>query len=170
MVGHDAARRCRYTRRMDDIAPQEVRYPDLKPGHAVPPDLKAEGWKPVPAKDYPAMIGPFLARRAGDGWEYAFLPEQRHLNLGGVVHGGMLMSFMDDVLGMTVWEAAGRRPVTTVQLNNHFIAPGRLGVLVTGRGEIMRVTKSVVFVRGMLSAEGRTLVHGDGVWKILGSA
>ncbi|MFC7539986.1 hypothetical protein ACFQU2_11710 [Siccirubricoccus deserti] len=59
----------------------------------------------MPAKDYPAMVGPFLARRAGDAWEYAFLPEQRHLNIGGVVHGGMLMSFMDDVLGMTVWKA-----------------------------------------------------------------
>ena len=57
------------------------------------------------------MIGPFLARRAGEGWEYGFLPEQRHLNIGGVVHGGMLMSFVDDVLGMTVWEAAGRKPV-----------------------------------------------------------
>jgi acyl-coenzyme A thioesterase PaaI-like protein len=154
---------------MTDIAPPEARLPDLKVSDVIAPELKAVGWKPVPAKDYPAMIGPFFARRAGEGWEYAFLPEQRHLNIGGVVHGGMLMSFMDDVLGMTVWEAAGRKPVTTVQLNHHFIAPGRLGELVVGRGEVLRATRSVVFIRGTLSAGGRTLVHGDGVWKILGS-
>jgi len=155
---------------MTDAAPQEVRYPDLKPAHAAPPDLKAQGWKPVPAKDYPAMIGPFFARRAGEGWEYAFLPEQRHLNIGGVVHGGMLMSFVDDVLGMTVWEAAARKPVTTVQLNNHFIAPGRLGDLIIGRGEVLRATRSVVFIRGTLTQGDKVLTHADGVWKILGSS
>ena len=154
---------------MDDIAPQEARYPDLKVATAIPPELKAAGWKPVPAKDYPAMIGPFLARRAGEGWEYGFLPEQRHLNIGGVVHGGMLMSFVDDVLGMTVWEAAGRKPVTTVQLNNHFIAPGKLGGLIFGRGEVLRATRSVVFIRGMLMQGDKVLTHADGVWKILGS-
>src|SRR3712207_8296997 len=51
------------------------------------------------------------------GRRYGFVAEARHINLGGVVHGGMLMSFADDVLGMTVWEAAGRKPCTTVQLN-----------------------------------------------------
>ena len=30
-------------------------------------DLAAAGWKPMPAEDYPALIGPFLARRDGDG-------------------------------------------------------------------------------------------------------
>jgi acyl-coenzyme A thioesterase PaaI-like protein len=154
---------------MPDIAPQEARFPDLKVSDTIAPELKAAGWKQVPARDYPAMIGPFLARCAGGAWEYAFLPEQRHLNIGGVVHGGMLMSFMDDVLGMTVWEAAGRKPVTTVQLNHHFIAPGKLGELVVGRGEVLRATRSVVFVRGTLTSGDRTLVHGDGVWKILGS-
>jgi acyl-coenzyme A thioesterase PaaI-like protein len=154
---------------MNDIAPPERRFPDLKADHAIAPELKAAGWKPVPARDYPAMIGPFLARHAGEGWEYAFLPEQRHLNIGGVVHGGMLMSFVDDVLGMTVWEAAGRKPVTTVQLNNHFISPGKLGELIIGRGEVLRATRSVVFIRGMLTQGDKVLTHADGVWKILGS-
>jgi len=154
---------------MTDIAPPERRFPDLGPPEPVPPDLKAEGWKSVPARDYPAMIGPFMARRAGEGWEYGFRVEQRHLNIGGVAHGGMLMSFMDDVLGMTVWEAAGRKPVTTVQLNHHFIAPGKLGELLVGRGEVLRATRTVVFIRGLLTAGDRTLVHADGVWKILGT-
>src|SRR3954467_1904557 len=101
---HDAAQQFGYIRGMNDISPPEARFPGLQTA-VIPHSLKAEGWKPVPSKDYPAMIGPFLARRDGAAWEYAFLPEQRHLNIGGVVHGGMLMSFMDDVLGMTVWES-----------------------------------------------------------------
>ena len=130
-------------------------------------DLAAAGWKTMPANDYPALIGPFLARREGDGWRYGFVAEQRHLNKGGVVHGGMLVSFADDALGAAVWEAVGRRPVTTVQLNTQFIAPVRLGEFVEMRAEVLRRTRTVVFVRGVLGVGGRTAVHADGVWKIL---
>jgi uncharacterized protein (TIGR00369 family) len=133
-------------------------------------DLAAGGWKTVPAEDYPALIGPFLARRDGDGgWRYGFVAEQRHLNKGGVVHGGMLMSFADDALGMTVWQSVGRRPVTTVQLNTQFVSPVRLGEFVEVRAEVLRATRTVVFVRGVVEVSGRAVVHADGVWKILGT-
>ena len=97
------------------------------------------------------------------------MAEQRHLNMGGVVHGGMLMSFADDALGMTVWQAVGRRPCTTVQLNTQFVSPVRLGELVEVRAEVLRATRTVVFVRGVVEVAGRTVVHADGVWKILGT-
>ena len=132
-------------------------------------DLAAAGWKPMPSSDYPAMIGPFLARREGGGWRYGFVAERRHLNLGGVVHGGMLMSFADDALGATVWQAVGRKPCTTVQLSTQFVSPVRLGELVEVRAEVLRATRTVVFVRGVLEVAGRTVVHADGVWKILGA-
>ena len=132
-------------------------------------DPLAHGWKPMPAEGYPAMIGPFLAKREATGWRYGFTVEARHLNLGGVTHGGMLMSFADDALGMTVWEAAGRKPCTTVQLSHQFIAPARLGDFVEGQAEVMRATRTLVFVRGMLSVGGRSILHADGVWKILGT-
>ena len=139
----------------------------MPPDDAAPSDLAAAGWKPMPAEDYPALVGPFLARREGGGWRYGFVAEQRHLNKGGVVHGGMLVSFADDALGATVWEAVGRQPVTTVQLNTQFIAPVRLGEFVEMRAEVLRRTRTVVFIRGVLGVGGRTVVHADGVWKIL---
>lgn len=140
---------------------------------AEPPfDPRAAGWKPLPAEDYPALIGPFWARREPGEvkrWRYGFLAEKRHANIGGVVHGGMLMSFADDMLGMAVWESAGRKPCTTVQLNTHFISPARIGEFVESRAEVMRATRTVVFVRGMLVVGDRTVVSADGVWKILGA-
>lgn len=134
------------------------------------PDPLAAGWRPIPGMDgYPALIGPFLARREGETWGYGFLAEPRHLNKGGVVHGGMLMSFADDVLGMTAWEAVGRQPCTTVQLNTQFVAPARTGELVEGRAEVLRRTRTLLFMRGTLAVGDRTVVHADGVWKILGA-
>ena len=139
--------------------------PDDAP--AAPASLPA-GWKIMPAEDYPALIGPFLARREGAGWRYGFVAEQRHLNRGGVVHGGMLMSFADDALGATVWQSVGNKPCTTVQLSTQFVSPVRLGELVEVRAEVLRATRTVVFVRGVLEVGGRAVVHADGVWKILG--
>lgn len=128
-------------------------------------------WAPVRQGGYPALIGPFLFRRDPAGTlVFAFVAEARHLNLGGVVHGGMLTSFADDVLGMSVWEAAGRRACTTVQLNMHFIAPAREGDRIEGQAEILRITRSVVFVRGTLRCGDRLIAAADGVWKLLGTA
>lgn len=139
---------------------------------AAPPfDPATAGWKRLRPDGYPALIGPFWFRRdaEGSGFRYGFTAEARHLNMGGVVHGGMLMSFADDVLGMTVWEAAGRKPCTTVQLSTQFIAPVKLGEFVEGKAEVLRTTRSVVFVRGLVAVGDRTIVHADGIWKILGA-
>ncbi|MDN3564655.1 PaaI family thioesterase [Paeniroseomonas aquatica] len=141
------------------------------PDDMTPFDPATTGWKRMQPDGYPGLIGPFWFKRDADGggFRYGFTAEARHLNLGGVVHGGMLMSFADDVLGMTVWEAAGRKPCTTVQLSTQFIAPVKLGDYVVGRAEVLRTTRSVVFVRGLVSVGDRTIVHADGIWKILGA-
>ncbi|CAA9213625.1 MAG: hypothetical protein AVDCRST_MAG27-15 [uncultured Craurococcus sp.] len=132
-------------------------------------DPASAGWKAMRPEGYPALIGPFWYKREEGGFRYGFPAEARHLNLGGVVHGGMLMSFADDVLGMTVWEAAGRKPCTTVQLSTQFISPARAGEFVEGRAEVLRSTRSVVFVRGLVMVGDRTVIHADGIWKILGT-
>ncbi len=128
----------------------------------------SEGWKPLRTGGFPGLVGPYLSRREGTGWSYGFTAEARHLNVGGVVHGGALIAFADETLGMTLWEAAGRRALTTVQLNTHFIAPVREGEFVTLRAEVLRRTRTLLFVRGLLCVEDRMVAALDGVWKILG--
>ena len=64
---------------------------------------------------------------------------------------------------------AGRKPCTTVQLSTQFISPARIGDFVEGRAEVLRATRTVVFVRGLLTVGDRTVVSAEGVWKILGA-
>ena len=45
----------------------------------------------------------------------------------------------------------------------------RLGEFVEVGAEVLRATRTVVFVRGTLEVAGRAVVHADGVWKILGT-
>ena len=129
------------------------------------------GWKLIRAgidTDFSALIGPFWARREDAGWTYAFRAEPRHANPRGVIHGGMLMSFADQALSLLAWEAAGRRPCATVGLNNQFIAAAKPGDWIVARGRVVRRTRSLVFMQGILSVNDGEILSADGIWKLLG--
>lgn len=122
------------------------------------------------ADGFSVLIGPLLSRREGEHWVHGIAIERRHLNARGVVHGGLIASLADQALGMTVWDAVGRQPCATVQLNVQYVTAGRDGDFLTVRSEMIHVTRSVVFVRGLVAAGERTVAMADGVWKRLGSA
>ena len=127
------------------------------------------GWSPrSAATGFPELVGGFWSRRDGDGWRYAVLPGERHVNNRGVVHGGLLLTFADHALGLTVWERAGRRPCATAQLNMQFVDAAQPGELLELDAEIVRMARSLVFVRGTIRAGERTVATVDGIWKLLG--
>lgn len=115
------------------------------------------------------FVGPLYQQQVSDtDWTFWFTPEQRHLNGGGAVHGGMLMSFADHVLGKIVWEAVDQQPCVTMSLNCDFVAGGKLGEKIEGSAQITRKTRSVIFVKGELTQGGRTVMTASGIWKLIG--
>jgi uncharacterized protein (TIGR00369 family) len=130
-------------------------------------DPAAEGWAPRAPIGFSGLTGPLWSRPEGDGWAYGILADSRHVNGHGIVHGGMLMTLLDNAMGVTVWHAGGLRPVVTMQLNTHFLASAHPGEFLEARGEIIRVANSVIFVRGMITVGERKVAAGDGVWKVL---
>ncbi len=141
------------------------------PDTTAPFDPAASGWQPFRwmGDPFPALVGPFWSRREGEGWAYGLLAEEKHANAHGIVHGGMVMTFLDQTLGIACWEAAARRPLVTIQLNTHFIGASRAGDFLEARAEVLRTTRSLVFVRGRLTSAGREVAAADGVWKVLGA-
>ena len=139
-------------------------------GAGAPFDPAAEGWKLVAARGFPVLVGNFWSKRFEAGYRFGFLADERHANVGGVVHGGMLVTFVDDLLGLSTHFAVGQRPVSTIQLNTRFIAPARPGEFLVLVPQVQRVTRSVVFIRGEVFVGDRLILSADGVWKILGAA
>lgn len=115
------------------------------------------------------FVGPMYVRKPRDGQTLAwgFRADSRHVNRGGVVHGGMLVTFADHSLGALVFFAAGKKPCSTVDLSCSFVAPAREGDWIECRGEIVRRTSSLIFMHGRVYCEGRTLLDAKGIWKIL---
>ena len=130
-------------------------------------DLAAAGWTPRETTGYMGHIGPVYARREGVAWAYGVQADVQHLNQSGNVHGGMLASLADSALGMIVWEAIERQPCVTVQLNAQFVSAAAAGEFIEARAEIVRKTRSLVFIRGQLTVGARVVLAADGIWKIL---
>ena len=68
----------------------------------VPFDPAAAGWEPYRDEGSIGLVGPFWSRPNGDSVLYAFMAESKHHNRRGVVQGGMLMTFADRSMGMTL--------------------------------------------------------------------
>jgi uncharacterized protein (TIGR00369 family) len=98
---------------------------------------------------------------------FAFRVSERHRNANGGIHGGMLMTLADQVLGITVVRAIGNRPAATVSLNCDLVAGAMPGDLVEGTAEVTRITRSIVFVQGTLFRGQQRLLSAAGSWKPL---
>lgn len=130
-------------------------------------DPEHEGWRAMPKLALPGAIGVPWSRRIDGVWRYGLLTSDAHLNPQGVVHGGVLMTLTDHALSLLAWEAAGRAPCTTIQLNTQFLNVVRPGDFVWVDGEVTRRTRTLVFTRGLLRVAERTVGAADGVWRIL---
>jgi uncharacterized protein (TIGR00369 family) len=114
------------------------------------------------------FIGPIYEQGEPPARGFAFLVDERHVNMRGVIHGGMLMSFADAALGQAVWDATDRAPSVTLNMQSQFLKPARVGDVVLVKPELIRRTRSFVFMRGDFQVAGETVFAATSVWKLLG--
>lgn len=98
--------------------------------------------------------GPFYFRRDEKGPVAAFRAERKHMNAGGVVHGGALLAFADYSLFSIASDEMDGGYGLTVALTSEFLSGPPEGALLEARGEVLRTGGSLVFVRGIIW-------HGD---------
>lgn len=126
-----------------------------------------DGWVRVQTQAFGTHVGPFYRPPGDAALECGFVADERHGNKRGVVHGGMLATAFDVGLGNASWAAAGQRPSATVQLNVQFIGALQLGEFARIQAEIIKTTRTLVFIRGIMNVDGRVVATADGIWKIL---
>ena len=131
------------------------------------PDPDHPGWwtwdLPDDAK-FHGVIGKLLVRAAGEGRAVCrMFPEARHSNLGDIVHGGALLTFMDMALfaGGRVAGANVMRAVT-LDLNARFLSKGRIGVPLDAEVELLRETKRLAFFAGKVLQESELIAAFSG--------
>jgi uncharacterized protein (TIGR00369 family) len=94
--------------------------------------------------------------------------DERHLNPAGSVHGGMLATLVDTVMGAAVRSAVDGEVPATSQLSITYLRPGKPGRLVVSatvrkRGESLTVCEADV------TQDGKSLVHALATFALIGS-
>ena len=123
-----------------------------------------EGFTPSTRGPFTTHNGPFFHRIADDGFEHAFYALKRHCNGMGIVHGGMLTTFLDGLLARAVVNATGAAAVT-VHLSVDFLSMARAGDWVFGDAQVTRKARELVFVEGRIRVGERDVLRGSGVFK-----
>jgi uncharacterized protein (TIGR00369 family) len=128
-------------------------------------DPGAHGWNRVEGHNFGELVGPIWRR--GDSL-FGFVAVTKHSNHIGIVHGGMLMTFADQAMGMTGRHMTGEKPHATIELNIQFVGAVQLGDFVEAHCEVVRETRSLLFIESKLKVGTRTVATASGIWKILG--
>ena len=118
----------------------------------------------MPDGEFTRALGPLFIRLTDNGPRFAFRAGSKHTNARGVVHGGMLMTFADQALGLTAQRALDTVALATVSLNCDLVASAKPGDLIEGEATITRITKRLIFLKGTITCGDAVLLNASGLW------
>lgn len=113
-------------------------------------------------------IGPLYMRMdPHKGPVFGFRIEPRHCNAIGICHGGMIASFTDIFLPTQIRfnPAFDDGYTPTISLTLDYLGPGRVGQWVEGSGRLLRRTKRLIFVEGLVTGDGQPIMRGSGTFR-----
>lgn len=141
---------------MEAIDGGDVSLPDGSVPHPDHP-----GWFAIPGRrvtGFSASLGELIFRPDGPGRGICrIFPTEEHLNPGGSINGGAVLTLIDWSLfagGICAGMAQGH--YVTLDLHNHFVGRGRAGRPLDSLVTLVRETGSFAFLQG-------TCVQGDDV-------
>ena len=124
-------------------------------------------WPDIPEGSFAAATGKMLFRLDGPGRGLVrMFPTEAHMNMGGSIHGGAVMSFIDMALfggGRCAGMSQGH--YVTLDMTTHFLARGKAGVPLDAHVELIRQTRSLAFLQGVVRQEGEPCYSFTGTLK-----
>ena len=121
------------------------------------PDPENPGWRHWNLKDQSlfngAVMGRMITRVDPDGKApLRMVPERRHENLQGIIHGAVTLSLIDISMFVTMHTigSGNAGPSVTLELSTQFVGAGLPQQPMDAVSEIVRETGKLVFVRGMV--------------------
>lgn len=125
------------------------------------------GWKVLEATSFSRHIGPYFYRPAGSHFRFCMRTDSRHDNSHERAHGGVVMSFADEALGFAGRWSRDNLPMFTIEFDCRFLDAILCGDVVEVEPEVIKATRSLMFMRGDCTVDGRPVASCTGVWKVL---
>jgi uncharacterized protein (TIGR00369 family) len=122
------------------------------------------GWRYWSGDPFENASGPFYYREEADGSiRCAFRAEARHMNGGGFMHGGCMLTFADFALFAIATDELDGDHAVTLNLAGDFLGAIGSGALVEARGEVTRGGGKTIFVRGLITGDGKPALSFTGI-------
>lgn len=135
------------------------------PAADVPP-----GFVPFPAGgNFMHINGPLYLLHQGEVVKFGMRVQERHINPMGNLHGGMMATFCDMLVPLSVHrksDQVSNRFLPTISLQIDYLAPSPLGCWLEGTAQLLRATRSMVFAQGLVTADGVPCARASGVFKL----
>lgn len=128
--------------------------------------LRADNWTLDPMDGFLNHVGGLWVRRTDGADEFGFIARDIHANRTGVVHGGMLMTFIDRAFGQVARLHAGAQRGATVNLSVNFTAPMQLGQFASLTPKVTHSTTRMAFMEGTVLCGGVVIASAQGVWRL----
>ena len=129
-----------------------------------------EGFKPRRfGEGFIAANGPLYVKKQERGLLLGFRVEPRHCNPAGICHGGMIATFCDMLLPISAHHLSdelGEHFLPTISLQVDYRGPSPKGAWVQGEAQLLRTTRSLVFMQGTVTADGQNVARASGIFKI----
>lgn len=139
------------------------------------PDPAHPGWWTWDLADderYNATIGKLLVRGEGPGRARCrMFPGAKQSNLGDAVHGGAILTFIDMTMFAGGYAAgADLGPSVTLGLSADFLSAGRLHAPLDATLELLRESKRLAVMRGLVEQEGGIVASWSGTLRKIAGA
>ncbi len=143
--------------------------PSEKRGFIADPDPENPGWLSWRLSDATRfngqIMGKMIVRKDDDGRARTrMFPEHRHTNLMGNLHGGTTLSLIDVALfsSSRMFGLIEAGTAVTLDLSVQFIGAGTADLPIDAVTELLKETRRLLFLRGIVEQEGQMIAAYSG--------
>ncbi len=123
-------------------------------------------WPDVSADSFAGQTGIILFQPEGEQARVRMFPTRKHLNMGGSIHGGAVMSFIDMAMfAGGLCAGVERAHYVTLDLPTHFLARGQPGEPLDAHVELVKQTRGHAFLQGVVRQGGEPCYSFAGTLK-----
>jgi uncharacterized protein (TIGR00369 family) len=128
-----------------------------------------EGFKPLNrGGPFLSQLGPLYLKKDGERYIVALRIEDRHTNIRGIAHGGMLLTLADSALGIVLSTSrTPPQPMVTVNLSTDFVESANPGDWVEAHVDIQRIGNRLAFANCYLMVGERRILRASGVFALM---
>jgi uncharacterized protein (TIGR00369 family) len=130
-----------------------------------------EGFRPIKRlAAFMELLGPIYVKTDGKSLIVALRIAEKHLNIAGIAHGGMLVTLADSALGINLsYHDDPPRRMVTVNLSTDFLQPAKLGDWLEAHVTVQRMGVHLAFASCNLQCGAKHVLRASGVFAILQS-